>query len=61
MVVSRLMNLVLLVPVRHPVSERVQIGLQHRIDIGLSFRGAEVGNVASNRMSHIETPFRRTA
>ena len=61
MVVGRLMDLVLLVPVRHPVGERVQIGLQHGVDIGLPFRGAEVGDVASNRMSHVETPFRRTA
>ena len=53
------MNLVLLVPVGHTVGERVQVGLQYSVDVGLSFRGAEMGDVSSNRMSHVETPFRR--
>ena len=56
MVVGRLMDLVLLVPVRHTVGVRVQVGLQHGVDIGLPFRGGEMGDVASNRMSHVENP-----
>jgi len=48
-VVGRLVDLVLLVPVGHAVGKCVQVGLQHGVDIRLPLGHAEMGEIATHR------------